>query len=120
MVNLTRPGALLIAAHERKSQHEGQEPTMRGASSVAGAVDCLIHMTKKRLKFEARSDIEEEMRIFQRDDGTFTTFDAATEVDEYLVELEQKFTKAGDIDKAVADRFGVSTRTARRWRQKEL
>jgi len=118
-VNLTHPAAMVILTHQAKNIQEGQEAKARGASSVAGAVDCLIHMTKKRLKFEARSDIEEELRIFQQDDGTFTTHDQVEQADELIDNLTQKGLKFKEIDTAVAERFGVSARTARRWRVKD-
>lgn len=118
-VNLTTPAAMLILTHQAKNIQEGQEAKARGASSVAGAVDCLIHMTKKRLKFEARSDIDEELKIFQTDDGTFTTHDQAEAADELIDNLTQKGLKFKEIDSAVAEKFGVSARTARRWRVKD-
>lgn len=116
LVNLSKPAAMLLLTHQKKLQQEGEEASARGASSVAGAVDCLIHMTKKRLKFEARSDIEEELKIFQQDDGTFTTHDSAAEAEEMIDDLKAKGAKLSDIDKQIADHFGVSARTARRWR----
>lgn len=118
-VNLTAPAAMLILTHQAKNIQEGAEAKARGASSVAGAVDCLIHMTKKRLKFEARSDIDEELKIFQTDDGTFTNHNEAEAVEELIDELTQKGLKLKEIDATVSKRFGVSARTARRWRQKD-
>lgn len=118
LVNITQPGALLLLTHEKKQQQEGQEASARGATSVAGAVDCLIHMTKNRLRFEARSDIDEEMRIFQQDDGTFTLHDGAEEVDTLIEELKGKGMKPSQIVKALASEFKVTERTARRWSYK--
>ncbi len=118
-VNLTSPAAMVILTHQAKNIQEGQDAKARGASSVAGAVDCLIHMTKKRLKFEARSDIDEELKIFQQDDGTFATHSQAEAVDDFLLGLQDKGMKLKDIDSALAKQFDVSARTARRWRQKE-
>jgi RecA-family ATPase len=116
LVNICSPAAVLLLMHERKTQQEGQDATVRGASSVAGAVDCLIHMTKKRLKFEARSDIEEELKIFQQDNGTFTVHDSAAEAEALIDELKGKGIKYAEIDRQVAEQFSVSSRTARRWR----
>lgn len=118
LVNITQPGAMLLLTHEKKQQQEGQEASARGASSVVGAVDCLIHMTKNKLKFEARSDINEEMRIFQQDDGTFTLHDGAEEVDTLIEEFKAQGMKPSQIVKALASEFQVSERTARRWNYK--
>lgn len=118
LVELCKPAAMLLMTHERKFQAEGQDATARGASSVAGAVDCLIHMTKKRLKFEARSDIEEELAIFQQDNGTFTVHDTAQEAEEFIDEMECTGMKPPQIVKELVERFGISTRTAQRWKRK--
>jgi hypothetical protein len=73
-------------------------------------------MTKKRLKFEARSDIDEELAIYQQDDGTFTVHDSAQEVEEFISDLKLKGVKPAEIVKQTAQKFDVSERTARRWR----
>lgn len=115
-VDLTKPAAMLILGHEKKVQAEGVDPSARGATSVTGAVDCIIHMTKKRLKFEARSDIEEELRIFQMDDGTFTTNNREAEIADYIAQVEARTSKVAEVDEQVSKEFDVSLRTARRWR----
>lgn len=115
-VDLTKPAAMLLLSHEKKVQTEGTDPTARGATSVTGAVDCIIHMTKKRLKFEARSDIEDELNIYQQDNGTWTTNDREAEILDFIAKVQGTTSKHKEIDAAVAAEFGVSERTARRWR----
>lgn len=115
-VDICHPAALLILTHETKNKLEGADASSRGATSVAGAVDCLINMTKKRLKFEARSDIEEEIPIFQQDNGTFILNTRQEEIDSFIAEMAGKTDKQREIDIAVAQQFAVSDRTARRWR----
>lgn len=115
-VEITKPAAMLILTHEKKIQAEGVDASARGATSVTGAVDCLINMTKKKLKFEARSDIEEELKIFQQDNGTWTTNDREAEIWDYIAQVQARTSKVSEVDEAVAKEFDVSVRTARRWR----
>jgi RecA-family ATPase len=117
-VNITKPAAMLILTHEKKIVAEGADAAARGATSVLGAVDSLVNMTKKRLKIEARSDIEEEIQIFQQDNGTFSLNSKGAEIEDFIANMEARGAKAADITKQLSENFKVSERTARRWRKK--
>ena len=48
--------------------------------------------------------------------GTFTVHDSAQEVEEFMAELKSKGVKPAELVKQMAQKFDVSERTARRWR----
>jgi RecA-family ATPase len=112
----TQPAALLYLVHKRKPQQGEFGPgKARGSTALMGAVDALINMTKSHLRFEARSDVDEEIAIFQQDDGTFSLNNKEEEIAKFIAELDPKMTKA-EVNQAIADHFGVSIRTAKRYR----
>lgn len=118
IVRLAAPAAILLLTHEKKAQEQGAEASVRGSTTITASVDCIIHMTKKRLKFEARSDIEEELPIFQMDSGMYSGHSSQQEVDEYIETLAASGAKSGDITKQLVEKYKVSESTARRWKKK--
>lgn len=117
IIGCTQPSAVMLLTHKKKQQHGDMSlGTARGSTSFTGAVDCIINMTKTALNFEARSDIDEELPVYQHDDGTWRLNSKDEEIGGYIKGLGEQGSKA-ELNQAVMDRFGVSLATAKRWRK---
>lgn len=109
------PAAILYLTHKKKPQQgDSGSGSIRGSSGFAGAVDALVNMAKTKLTIEARSDVEEEMPIYQCDNGTWSLNSESDRINEFIGKLPDMPKTAKD--EAIAKEFTVSTRTARRWR----
>jgi len=107
------PAALLLLAHDNKpliNDHRSSAARIRGSSYIAGAVDAILHLTRKGIRVAARSDVE-RIRAVQGDDGFFVSADRLDRVRELLSALP--FAGKRARDKAIADALHVSERTAR-------
>lgn len=110
----TTPAALLYLAHKKKAQQgETGDGSVRGSSAFTGAVDALINMSKSKLVIEARSDVEEEIAIYQLDNGGWSRNSDEDNINEFIAGLGGSKTQ---MDEMIAEKFTVSSRTARRWR----
>lgn len=113
----TRPAALLYIGHKRKPQQGDSGPgSMRGSTGFTGAVDALLNMTKNMLYVEARSDAPEEIPIVQLDSGLWAPDSGQDEKLDYIRSLGPDMTEA-QRTKAIMDQFGVTDRTARRYKK---
>ena len=109
------PAALALLSHKRKQQHgEMGDGVARGSSALMGAVDSLVNMRKDKLLIEARSDVAEEIPIYQKYDGTFSLNSRQDDIQIFIADLGEM--PATVADKRIAEEFKVSTRTARSWR----
>lgn len=114
--NCLAPSAFLLLTHKKKQQHgDNSLGTPRGSTAFAGAVDSILNMTKTALHIEARSDVEEEINIFQQDDGTWSLNSADEKIREFMAGMDPKMPK-GALNKALMDEFSISLATAKRWR----
>jgi len=114
---VTAPAAMGLIAHKKKQQAgEVGDGTARGSTALTGAVDALVNMTKKALKIQARSDVAEEIGIWQQEDGTWAINDRESEIIDFISAAQAKTGKPGELDKLIAEEFKVTPRTARRWR----
>lgn len=112
----TSPSALLFLAHKKKTQTgEVGNGTVRGSSGFTGAVDALINMSKSKLSIEARSDVEEEIPIYQLDNGTWSLNSQEEDIRTFIAKMGSEYSNSQQ-DKMIAKQFTVSERTARRWR----
>lgn len=110
------PAAIMFLAHKKKAQTgDAGNGSVRGSSALAGAVDALVNMAKTRLRIEARSDVEEEMPIYQLDNGAWSLNSQEDDIKVFLAKMEGGTANAKQ-DEMIAAKFGVSNRTARRWR----
>lgn len=113
LINITCPSALMLLAHKKKQQHgEVGNGTARGSTAFTGAVDALINMTKTALHIEARSDVEEEINIYQHDDGSWRVNSKDTEIREFI---ESHEVPNAQLAKDLMVEYKVSLRTAQRW-----
>lgn len=117
IINCTQPAAVILITHKKKQQHgDNSLGTARGSTTFTGAVDCIINMTKTALHFEARSDIDEELPIYQHDDGTWKLNSKADEIGDYIAGLDKNISK-GELNTIIMDHFNISLATAKRWRK---
>lgn len=116
--NCTKPAAVLYLQHKRKPQ-TGDLPDglvgPRGSTGFTGAVDMLLDLTKHRLRPLGRSPLDEDIPIYMTDNGTFALNSKAEEIAKFTETVAH--LGATDQDKAIASRFNVSERTARRYRR---
>lgn len=116
ILGCTAPAAVLLLTHKKKQQHgDNSLGTARGSTAFTGAVDAIINMTKTALHFEARSNIDDELPIMQRDNGSWALNSQDEEIREFISKLNPNQPK-GNINKAIMDEFNVSLATAKRWR----
>ncbi len=117
IINCTQPSATLLLTHKKKQQH-GDESlgTARGSTAFTGAVDAIVNMTKTALHIEARSDVDEEINIFQQDNGTWSINSRDEEIAEFISRLPQTGPKT-ELNQQIMDEFKVSLATAKRWRK---
>lgn len=117
IINCTQPSATLLLTHKKKQQHgDDSLGTARGSTAFAGAVDAIINMTKTALHIEARSDVEEQIDIFQQDDGTWSINSRDEEIRDFISSLPQSGPKM-ELNQQIMDEFKVSLATAKRWRK---
>ncbi len=110
------PAALVYLAHKKKAQAgETGNGTVRGSSGFTGAVDALVNMSKTKLSIEARSDIDEELPIYQLDNGSWSVNSEEEKMKEFIGKIGSGVAKTKQ-DELIAKEFGVSLRTARRLR----
>lgn len=116
----TVPSALLMLAHQRKVGAMGDVgdsvTIVRGSSAITGAVDALIHLSKTKMTIQARSDVDEEIHVYQQDNGFFTLQSKGEEVADLIAELHEHGLKTSEIDAKLMEEYGISQRTARNWR----
>ena len=72
-------------------------------------------MSKSKLSVEARSDVEEEIPIYQLDNGTWSLNSQEDDIREFIGKMGDGISNTKQ-DEEIAKRFTVSKRTARRWR----
>lgn len=117
LYEISHPAAQLFIHHKKKQQSgEEGDGVARGSSTLMGAVDALINMSKTKLTIEARSDVDEVIPIFQNDDGTWGLNSQQDEIEDFMAHIPPETAK-GDITKQIMDHFGVSDRTARRYKR---
>lgn len=116
----TKPAANIYLAHKRKPQM-GDMPDglvgARGSTGFTGAVDMLLDMTKTKLTMLGRSELDEPIPIIQQDDGTFRVNNKDDEIRNYLIQMAGEGKSPGAVNESLMKRFGVTERTARRYRR---
>lgn len=113
----TKPASMGLVAHKKKQQQgEVGDGTARGSTALTGAVDALVNMTKKGLKIQARSDVDEEINLYQDDNGIWSLNSRDDEIVSFMAELDPKMPK-GEFNEKIMGKFNVSLATAKRWRK---
>lgn len=115
-VYATQPSSLTYISHKRKAQQgDVGDGSPRGSTALSGAVDALVNMNKDKLLIEARSDVAEEIAIYQQGDGTWKLNSREYDIQEFISQLPKDML-AKDKDSAISLSFAVTSRTAKTWR----
>jgi RecA-family ATPase len=124
LVAACRPATIVIVSHSKKTNDAFGEPDImdeqRGASVVAGRMDMVIRLTKKRLQWQGRAS-QGKVDVDHDDNGWVKVKQGnGNEVAERVKEL----LSAGEMSKhkiatTIAEEFDISVSTATR-RVKEL
>lgn len=117
LYEITAPFSRILITHKKKQQHgDNSLGTARGSTAFAGAVDAILNMTKDALHIEARSDVVDEIPIFQGTDGRWKLNSREDEIQDFLQSLDYGKLSKEEVNQKVMAEFGVSRATAKRWR----
>lgn len=113
----TMGSALVIVSHARKGSPDFEElmSDNRGSNFVAGEVDCVLKVTKKRFTYEGRT-VEERRLDLKRTQLGFWTLDSGElqqKLFAFLARPENKNESVNHLAEVFAQETGISKEAAR-------